>query len=221
MSIDEVTITVSASNNAVSGDLSAALYDGETAKEYAEQAKIYAQSAKDAQAMAEAWATSDQPPTGEGTRSAKTWSETAREWAESETEPDGVEGAKSSKTWASEAEKQATLSAASAKEAETYETNAKASEAAAEDAAKSSEASAEAAKKSAKDAETEAEKILGRLDGTVGSATNPVYLKEGTLTVCNAMGALASANNWTGSQTFNVATVTGTLTIPGGQIWIE
>lgn len=98
MSID-LEVSVSALNNAKSGDVEVGIYGAEAAREYADKAKEYAEEAKSARNLSEAWAESDNAPTAEGTRSSKTWSDVARDWAESETEPDGVEGSRSSKTW--------------------------------------------------------------------------------------------------------------------------
>ena len=98
MSIDAV-IEVSAENNAVSGELEVGYYGAEAAREYADQAKEYMQKAQDAKSLSEAWAESVSAPTGEGTRSAKTWSDVSREWAEGESEPDSVENSRSSKAW--------------------------------------------------------------------------------------------------------------------------
>ena len=98
MSID-LEVEVSGLNNADSQSLEVGEYGAEVAKEYADKAFEYAESAKDSKNLAESWAESTSAPTGEGTRSAKSWSDISRQWAESGAEPDGVVGAKSSKTW--------------------------------------------------------------------------------------------------------------------------
>lgn len=103
MSID-AEIEVTAVNNAVSGEVTVGYYGAEAAREYADQAKAYAEQAEDARNLSEAWAESADAPTAEGTRSAKTWSDVSRQWAESTTEPDNVAGARSSKTWCSTAQ---------------------------------------------------------------------------------------------------------------------
>lgn len=100
MSID-LEIEVKGLNNADSKSLTVGEYGAEVAKEYADKAFEYAESAKDSKNLAESWAESSDAPTGEGTRSAKTWADIARQWAESEEEPDGAEDAKSSKVWSS------------------------------------------------------------------------------------------------------------------------
>lgn len=98
MSID-AEIEVTAGNNAVSGDIAVSEYGAAVAREYADQAKEYAEQAVSARNIAEAWAESGNPPTGEGTRSAKSWTKVSQAWAESDAEPDGVSGARSSKSW--------------------------------------------------------------------------------------------------------------------------
>ena len=98
MSID-AEIEVTAINNATSGGMTVGYYGAEVAREYAEKAKDSARAAEEARNLSEAWAESTEAPTGEGTRSSKSWSEVSREWAEGEREPDGVEGARSSKAW--------------------------------------------------------------------------------------------------------------------------
>ena len=94
--------------------------------------------------MAEAWAESDAAPAGEGTRSAKTWADVARQWAESDSEPDGIKDARSAKSWAAKASENAANAAQSA--------------GAAASSANASSASAKAASDSAALAKTEAEK---------------------------------------------------------------
>lgn len=145
MSIDR-ELEVSALNNAVSGEVEVGFYGAESARKYAEQAKEYALQAQDAKTMSEAWAESPAAPMSEGSRSAKTWSDTsrawaesetvpdnvtgarsskvwsavAREWAESDTDPDGINGAKSAKTWAGVAASQATVATNKANEADVF-----------------------------------------------------------------------------------------------------
>lgn len=87
-------------------------YTAQQAKEYKDAAEAAKDAAVTGQHMAEAWAESSEAPAGEGTRSAKTWSDVARQWAESDKEPDGVEGARSSKTWNSVAREWAESAAA-------------------------------------------------------------------------------------------------------------
>ena len=167
MSIDR-EIEVIALNNASSGVVEVGNYGAEIARTYAEQAKIYALQAQDAKVMSEAWAESFQAPTSEGTRSAKSWSErsrawaegdeiidnesntrsskrwsiVAREWAESTTEPDHIQGAKSARSWAGIAENQAIVATNKANEADS-------SKKSAADSAKESLASQTAAANSA------------------------------------------------------------------------
>ena len=74
-------------------------YGAEQAREYANEAAQSAEKTKESQNLAEAWAHSDQAPSGEGTRSAKTWSNVSKEWAESTTAPDNTTGSRSAKTW--------------------------------------------------------------------------------------------------------------------------
>lgn len=74
-------------------------YGAEQAREYANEAAQSAEKTKESQNLAEAWAHSDQAPAGEGTRSAKTWSNVSKEWAESTTAPDNTTGSRSAKTW--------------------------------------------------------------------------------------------------------------------------
>lgn len=113
MSID-LEIEVGALNNAESRSVEVGEYGAEVAKEYADKAFEYAEDAKNSKNMAEAWAESAEPPTGEETRSAKSWADAARQWAESETEPDGVTEAKSSKAWSDLSKGYANASAKSA-----------------------------------------------------------------------------------------------------------
>ncbi len=94
----EVTLTVQNNSEVEMGDVVNG-YAADQAREYKEKAGEYAANALNSQNMAEAWAESDSPPAGEGTRSSKVWADTARQWAESTSEPDGVSGARSSKTW--------------------------------------------------------------------------------------------------------------------------
>lgn len=126
-------------------------YAAEQARVYKEEAEAAAAAARQAQNMAEAWAESSAPPAGENTRSAKTWSDVARQWAESDTEPDNVTGAKSSKTWAEESADSADASETSANESAN---SAAASTGSAKAAAKSEEnaADSEAAAKTSADA---------------------------------------------------------------------
>lgn len=109
-------------------------YDVDQARRYKELAESYADAAFNSKNMAEAWAEDDAAPAGENTRSAKRWADVARQWAESQTEPDGLESAKSSKTWAehamsaaSDSTASAELSSASAKKATDAEAKAQAS----------------------------------------------------------------------------------------------
>ena len=60
-------------------------FGADVAREAASQAKASESKASDAQKMAEAWAESTEAPSSAGTRSAKTWSDVARQWAESTT----------------------------------------------------------------------------------------------------------------------------------------
>ena len=94
----EVTLTVQNNSEVEMGDVVDG-YAADQAREYKEKAGEYAANALNSQNMAEAWAESDSAPAGEGTRSSKVWADTARQWAESTSEPDGVSGARSSKTW--------------------------------------------------------------------------------------------------------------------------
>ncbi len=98
MSID-AEIEVTAGNNAVSGGIAVSAYGAEVAREYADQAKEYAEQAAMAKSLSEAWAEGENPPAGESTRSAKSWSKVSQEWAESDAEPNGISGARSSKSW--------------------------------------------------------------------------------------------------------------------------
>lgn len=98
MSID-LEFEVSTFNNVSSKSLEVGEYGAEVAKEYADKAFEYAENAKNSKNMAEAWAESLVAPTGEGTRSAKSWAQIARQWAESDANPDDINDAKSSKTW--------------------------------------------------------------------------------------------------------------------------
>ena len=162
----EVTLTVQNNSEVEMGDVVDG-YAADQAREYQEKAGEYAADALNSKNMAETWAESDSAPAGKvpvhlsladtarqwaesisepdgvsGARSSKTWSETARAWAESDAAPDGVSGAKSAKTWA-------TISSQKAAEAST---NAKA----ADTSAKASASSAAAAKMSQEGATTQA-----------------------------------------------------------------
>lgn len=74
-------------------------YAADQARAYKEEAGLYAADALNSKNMAEAWAASDGAPAGEGSRSSKTWADTARQWAESEGAPDGISEARSAKSW--------------------------------------------------------------------------------------------------------------------------
>ncbi len=163
----EVTLTVQNNSEVEMGDVVDG-YAADQAREYQEKAGEYAADALNSKNMAEAWAESDSAPAGEGTRSSKVWADTARQWAESLSEPDGVSGARSSKTWAETARAWAESDAApdgvsGAKSAKTWATisSQKAAEAstnakAADTSAKASASSAAAAKMSQEGATTQA-----------------------------------------------------------------
>lgn len=163
----EVTLTVQNNTEVELGDV-ADTYAADQAREYKDQAGEYAANALNSQNMAEAWAESDSPPAGEGTRSSKVWADTARQWAESTQEPDGVSGARSSKTWAETARAWAESTenpdgVAGAKSSKAWATvsSQKAAEAstnakAADTSAKASASSAAAAKMSQEGASTQA-----------------------------------------------------------------
>lgn len=182
MSIDaEIEVTVL--NNAASGEMEVGFYGAETAREYAEQAREYALKAQDAKNLSEAWAESANAPTAESTRSAKSWADTAKQWAESDSTPDGVadarsarkwnaaarqwaesnvepdnvKGARSAKTWAGSALTQAAVAANKANEADTSK-KAAADSARAALASQSAAANSEIAAKQS--ADTAADKLL-------------------------------------------------------------
>ena len=96
-----IEIEVSAFNNAEGKELEVGEYGAEVVKEFADKAFEYAESAKESKNLAEAWAESNEPPTGSETRSAKNWADVARQWAESDADPDGITDAKSAKSWSS------------------------------------------------------------------------------------------------------------------------
>ena len=79
----EVTLSVQNNTEVELGDV-ADTYAADQAREYKNKAGEYAENALNSQNMAEAWAESDSPPAGEGTRSSKVWADTARQWAESD-----------------------------------------------------------------------------------------------------------------------------------------
>ena len=163
----EVTLTVQNNSEVEMGDVVDG-YAADQAREYQEKAGEYAADALNSKNMAEAWAESDSAPAGEGTRSSKVWADTARQWAESISEPDGISGARSSKTWSETARAWAESDAApdgvsGAKSAKTWATisSQKAAEAstnakAADTSAKASANSAAAAKMSQEGATTQA-----------------------------------------------------------------
>lgn len=163
----EVTLTVQNNSEVEMGDVVNG-YAADQAREYKEKAGEYAANALNSQNMAEAWAESDSPPAGEGTRSSKVWADTARQWAESTQEPDGVSGARSSKTWAETARAWAESTenpdgVAGAKSSKAWATvssqkaaEASASAKAADTSAKASASSAAAAKTSQEGATTQA-----------------------------------------------------------------
>lgn len=122
-----IEIEVSAFNNAEGKALEVGEYGAEVAKEFADKAFEYAESAKESKNLAEAWAESNEPPTGSETRSAKNWADVARQWAESDADPDGITDAKSAKSWSSlskeyanNASKSAIASSNSALNADSY-----------------------------------------------------------------------------------------------------
>ena len=163
----EVTLTVQNNSEVEMGDVVDG-YAADQAREYKEKAGEYAANALNSQNMAEAWAESDSAPAGEGTRSSKVWADTARRWAESTSEPDGVSGARSSKTWAETARAWAESTenpdgVAGAKSSKAWATvssqkaaEASASAKAADTSAKASASSATAAKASQEEAATQA-----------------------------------------------------------------
>lgn len=163
----EVTLTVQNNSEVEMGDVVDG-YAADQAREYKEKAGEYAVNALNSQNMAEAWAESDSAPAGEGTRSSKVWADTARQWAESTSEPDGVSGARSSKTWSETAQAWAESDGepdgiSGTKSAKTWATissqkatEATASAKAADTSAKASASSAAAAKTSQEGATTQA-----------------------------------------------------------------
>ena len=161
-----IEIEVSAFNNAEGKALEVGEYGAEVAKEYADKAFEYAESAKESKNLAEAWAESNEPPTGSETRSAKNWADVARQWAESDADPDGITDAKSAKSWSSlskeyanNASKSAIASSNSALNADSY---AKASSDSANAAAiseKNSANSETSARQSAENAASSLEKL--------------------------------------------------------------
>lgn len=161
-----IEIEVSAFNNAEGKALEVGEYGAEVAKEYADKAFEYAESAKESKNLAEAWAESNEPPTGSETRSAKNWADVARQWAESDADPDGITDVKSAKSWSSlskeyanNASKSAIASSNSALNADSY---AKASSDSANAAAiseKNSANSETSARQSAENAASSLEKL--------------------------------------------------------------
>lgn len=218
-----VTLTVQNNTEVELGDV-ADTYAADQAREYRNKAGEYAENALNSQNMAEAWAESDSPPAGEGTRSSKvwadtarqwaestkepdgvsgarsskTWSETAREWAESDTEPDGFSGSKSAKTWAETSSKSAASAAGSANAAAA---SAKASASSAAAAKTSQEGAATQATLARQSAESAAEKLTQmQIDLKVKADVNSPAL-TGTPV------APTPANNAQGTQIANVAYV--------------
>ena len=163
MSID-LEIEVDALNNAGSKSLEVGEYGAEVAKEYADKAFEYAEDAKNSKNLAEAWAESIDAPTGEGTRSAKSWAENARQWAESETEPDGVKGAKSAKTWSELSKDHANAAAASALTSKNSADTAAVSAKAGSDSAKAAALSSQNAASSETGAKQSAELAAAKLE---------------------------------------------------------
>lgn len=100
MSDNEKTLEIQVISGAEGQIAAGYTYGAEQAREYANEAAQSAEKAKESQNLAEAWSHSDQAPAGEGTRSAKTWSNVSKEWAESTTAPDNTTGSRSAKTWA-------------------------------------------------------------------------------------------------------------------------
>lgn len=161
-------------------------YAAEQARQYKEEARQYAENAQNSQNMAEAWAESSDAPAGEGTRSGKTWADVARQWAESDSEPDQVEGAKSSKSWAEEAAQSASAAAAS-------ETNALKEEQASASSAKSAAESETAAKTAKEDAEKSAENAKSSAEAAALSETNAGASRDAAQTSASAAQASALA----------------------------
>lgn len=156
----EVTLSVQNNTEVELGDV-ADTYAANQAREYRNKAGEYAENALNSQNMAEAWAESDSPPAGEGTRSSKVWADTARQWAESDANPDGVTDARSSKTWAETARAWAESATepdgvSGAKSAKTWAEASSKSAAEASASAKASASSATAAKASQEEAATQA-----------------------------------------------------------------
>ncbi len=149
-------------------------FGADVARESAAQSKQSAAEALDSRNLAEAWAESEKAPAAEGTRSSKTWAGVAKEWAESETEPDGNTGSKSSKSWAAVSQGYASKAEASRANAEserelsqTARAGAEAARVGAEDArdkAAASEAAAKESETAAKESETKAAESLAQMN---------------------------------------------------------
>ncbi len=155
-------------------------YTADQARQYKEAAEAAKEAAENARNMAEAWASSDSAPAGEGTRSSKTWADVARQWAESDTEPDGVEGARSSKTWANEAAQSAVDAETAQGKAEAAQSKAETAQGKAETAqqkaetaqskAETAQSRAEAAQQGAETARSAAEAAQGKAEAAQGKA---------------------------------------------------
>lgn len=161
-----IEIEVSAFNNAEGKALEVGEYGAEVAKEFADKAFEYAESAKESKNLAEAWAESNEPPTGSETRSAKNWADVARQWAESDADPDGITDAKSAKSWSSlskeyanNASKSAIASSNSALNADSYAKTSSDSANAAAISEKNSANSETSARQSAEKAASSLEKL--------------------------------------------------------------
>lgn len=219
----EVTLTVQNNTEVELGDV-ADTYAADQAREYKNKAGEYAENALNSQNMAEAWAESDSPPAGEGTRSSKSWSEVSRQWAESNGEPDGVTGARSAKSWSetarawaeSDGEPDGVTGAKSAKSWATVSsqkaTEAEASAQAADTSAKASSGSAAEAKTSQQEATTQA--TLARQSATSAAeklAQMQINLKVkadvDSPVLTGTPVAPTPANNAQGTQIANVAYV--------------
>lgn len=177
-------------------------FGADVAREAASQAKASESKASDAQKMAEAWAESTEAPSAAGTRSAKTWSDVARQWAESTTTPDGVKDAKSAKSWAGVAQghaNNASLKAnAAAASANTAELQAEASA----NSAKTATTKAAEAATSASNAAVSAKAA----DDSYKALVNNDLPKKANLSGANFTGAITAPTAAAGSNTTQVAT---------------
>ena len=215
----EVTLTVQNNTEVELGDV-ADSYAADQAREYKIKAGEYAENALNSQNMAEAWAESDSPPAGEGTRSSKVWADTARQWAESSMEPDGVKDAKSSKSWACLAQGYANTASTKANEAaasaNTASLQASAAASSAQTATTKANAAATSASNAAVSANTASTKATAASTSASQAASSAASAAASAKTAGDKATAASSSATAAAGSASNAAACANTATTQAG-----